>query len=129
MTTSPGLCLPPLPPSPRSGDRGAPCFRRGPEALVSREMGCLFALIAMLSPRLGLLLLWLFTNYVDRAFAGFILPLLGLIFAPWTTLMYVLVDVAPGPIHVAGWILVGLGVLLDLSSYAQSAARRRAVVA
>lgn len=92
-------------------------------------MGCLFALIAMLSPRLGLLLLWLFTNYVDRAFAGFILPLLGLIFAPWTTLMYVLVDVAPGPIHVAGWILVGLGVLLDLSSYAQSAARRRAVVA
>jgi hypothetical protein len=87
---------------------------------------CLFALIAIFSPRLALLLLWLFTNYVDRAFAGWILPLLGLLFAPWTTLFYVLVDVAPGPIHVAGWILVGLGVLMDLSSYAQAARRRAA---
>jgi hypothetical protein len=64
-------------------------------------VGCLFALITLLSPRLGLLLLWLFTNYVDRAFSGWVLPLLGLLFAPWTTLLYVLVDVAPGPIHVA----------------------------
>ena len=87
-------------------------------------MGCLFVLIAALSPRLGLLLLWLFTNYVDRAFAGWFLPLLGLLFAPWTTLFYVLVDAPAGPIHVAGWILVGLGVLLDVSSYAQAARRR-----
>jgi hypothetical protein len=87
---------------------------------------CLFALIAIFSPRFALLLLWLFTNYVDRAFAGWILPLLGLLFAPWTTLFYVLVDVAPGPIHVAGWILVGLGVVMDLSSYAQAARRRAA---
>ena len=87
-------------------------------------MGCLFALIAVLSPRLGLLLLWLFTNYVDRAFAGWFLPLVGLLFAPWTTLLYVLVDVAPGPIHVAGWILVIIGVFMDLSSYAQAARRR-----
>ena len=89
-------------------------------------MPCLFALIAIFSPRLALLLLWLFTNYVDHAFAGWILPLLGLLFAPWTTLFYVLVDVAPGPIHVAGWILVGLGVVMDLSSYAQAARRRAA---
>ena len=87
-------------------------------------MGCLFVLIAALSPRLGLLLLWLFTNYVDRAFAGWFLPLLGLLFAPWTTLFYVLVDVPAGPIHVAGWILVGIGVLMDVSSYAQGARRR-----
>jgi hypothetical protein len=86
----------------------------------------LLALIAIFSPRFALLLLWLFTNYVDRAFAGWILPLLGLLFAPWTTLFYVLVDVAPGPIHVAGWILVGLGVVMDLSSYAQAARRRAA---
>jgi hypothetical protein len=87
-------------------------------------MGCLFALIAVLSPRLGLLLLWLFTSYVDLAFAGWFLPLLGLLFAPWTTLLYVLVDVAPGPIHVAGWILVVIGVFLDMNSYAQAARRR-----
>jgi hypothetical protein len=87
-------------------------------------LGCLFALIAALSPRLGLFLLWLFTPWVDRAFAGFVLPLLGLIFLPWTTLLYVLVDVAPGGIHVAGWILIGLGVVVDLNAYAQTRRRR-----
>jgi hypothetical protein len=86
---------------------------------------CLIALIAVLSPRLAIVLLWLFTNYVDRAFSGFFLPLVGLIFLPWTTLLYVLVDVAPGPIHVAGWIVIGLGVLIDLNSWAQARSSRR----
>jgi len=90
-------------------------------------MPCLIALIAVLSPRLAIVLLWLFTNYVDRAFAGWFWPLLGLIFLPWTTLLYILVDVAPGPIHVAGWIVIGLGVLIDLNSWAQ-ASRRRAYI-
>jgi len=85
---------------------------------------CLIALIAVLSPRLAVILLWLFTNYVDKAFAGWFLPLLGVIFLPWTTLFYILVDIAPGPIHVAGWIVIGLGVVLDLSAHAQAARRR-----
>jgi hypothetical protein len=89
-------------------------------------MGCLFWLVALLSPRLALFLLWAFTNYVDRAFAGWFLPLLGLVFLPWTTLLYVLIDVAPGPIHVAGWIVIALGVIIDINSWAQSAARRAA---
>lgn len=87
-------------------------------------MGCLFALIAILSPRLAVILLWLFTNYVDRAFSGWFLPLLGVIFLPWTTLFYILVDIAPGPIHVAGWIVIGLGVVLDITSHAQAARRK-----
>jgi hypothetical protein len=88
------------------------------------RMPCLIALIAVLSPRLALVLLWLFTNYVDRAFSGWFWPLLGLIFLPWTTLLYVLVDIAPGPIHVAGWIVIGLGVVIDLNSWAQASRRR-----
>jgi hypothetical protein len=89
-------------------------------------MGCLFWLVALLSPRLALFLLWAFTSYVDRAFAGWVLPLLGLVFLPWTTLLYVLIDVAPGPIHVAGWIVIALGVIIDINAWAQSAARRAA---
>jgi hypothetical protein len=90
-------------------------------------MGCLFALIALLSPRLALFLLWAFTNYVDRAFSGWFLPLVGLLFAPWTTLFYVLADAPAGPIHVAGWIVVGIGVVLDLSSLSQAAQNRRSI--
>ena len=91
-------------------------------------MGCLFALIAVLSPRLAVFLLWAFTNYVNLAFhGGWFLPLLGLLFAPWTTLMYVLVYAPVGPIHVAGWILVAIGVFLDLSAWGQAAANRKSM--
>jgi hypothetical protein len=91
-------------------------------------MGCLFALVALLSPRLALFLLWAFTNYVNLAFhGGWFWPLAGLFVAPWTTLFYVLVYAPVGPIHVAGWILVGIGVVMDLSSYAHAAANRRSV--
>jgi len=91
-------------------------------------MGCLFALIALLSPRLGVFLLWAFTNYVNLAFhGGWFLPAAGLLFAPWTTLFYVLVYAPVGPVHVAGWILVGTGVCLDLGSWTQAAANRNAV--
>ena len=89
-------------------------------------MGCLFALIAVLSPRLALFLLWAFTNYVNLAFhGGWFWPTLGIVFAPWTTLLYVLVYAPVGSVHVAGWILVGIGVVLDLSSWSQAAANRR----
>jgi hypothetical protein len=53
-------------------------------------MGCLLALLAAISPRLALLLVWIFTDLVDRAFTGFLLPLFGLILLPFTTLLYVL---------------------------------------
>jgi len=33
-------------------------------------MGCLFALLAALSPRLALVLVWIFTNLVDRRSRG-----------------------------------------------------------
>lgn len=93
-------------------------------------MGCLFALVALLSPRLAVFLLWAFTNYVNIAFhGGWVWPLLGLLFAPWTTLMYILAAAPAGPIHVAGWIVVGIGVLLDLNSWGQAAANRRTATA
>ena len=42
-------------------------------------MGCLFALLAGFAPRIALVLVWIFTNLVDRAFHGFLIPLLGLL--------------------------------------------------
>jgi hypothetical protein len=91
-------------------------------------MGCLFALVALLSPRLALFLLWAFTNYVNLAFhGGWFWPLAGLVVAPWTTLFYVLVYAPIGPIHVAGWILVGIGAVMDISSWGHAAANRKSV--
>lgn len=88
--------------------------------------GCLFALFAVSMPRLALLFVWLFTDLVTRAFQSAVLgpfftPLLGIIFLPFTTLMYVIVW---SPIYgVSGWawFWVGLGLLLDISAYSGSA--------
>ena len=87
-------------------------------------MGCLFVLIAMLSPRLGIIILWAFTDYVGRAFEAWIWPLLGLILLPWTTLIYILVAAPVGGITFWGWLMVALGLLLDISNHAQSYANR-----
>jgi hypothetical protein len=89
-------------------------------------MGCLFLLISLLSPRLGIIFLWAFTNYViPRSFDTWIWPLLGLIFLPWTTLLYILVAAPAGGISFWGWLFVAIGLVMDLSSHANSYASRQ----
>jgi len=92
-------------------------------------MGCLFLLIAAISPRAGIVLLWIFTNYVNAAFNGWIVPLLGLVFLPWTTLMYILIAAPVGGISFWGWLLVAIGFLMDVSAHAQSYASRNQAMA
>ena len=87
-------------------------------------MGCLFVLIAALSPRLGVILLWVFTNYVNAAFTTWLWPLLGLIFLPWTTLMYILVAAPIGGMTFWGWLMVAIGVVMDISAHAQTYTNR-----
>jgi hypothetical protein len=89
--------------------------------------GCLLALLGALSPRLALVLVWLLTNLVDRAFSSFVVPLLGLIFLPFTTLFYVLAYRPGVGLSGLGWAVVVIGVLLDLGGYGSGgyAGRRR----
>ena len=59
---------------------------------------CLFFLLLLFGPRLVDVLWWLFDPLRWHAvFGTFLVPLLGVIFLPWTTLVYVLV--APGGVH------------------------------
>ena len=90
--------------------------------------GCLFALLAVLSPRLAFLLLWIFTPLVTRVFDdAWIWPLLGLLFLPFTILMYVLVVAPLGPTNFWGWLMVLFGLLMDLRGYFDSYANRERV--
>lgn len=84
---------------------------------------CLFALLGAIAPRLTLILMWLFTNWLSRAFDNFIIPLLGFIFLPLTTVIYVLVS--PGGLGIFGWILLIVGLVIDLGSYGSGAYGRR----
>ena len=91
-------------------------------------MGCLFALVAAFSARFALFLLWLFTNRLTVAFHSGWEGILGFIFLPYATLFYALVY-APGKgVDAFGWLIVALGILLDVSShlFGSRAGRRRA---
>ena len=88
---------------------------------------CLVALFALISPRLALFLLWIFSNVLSRAFDSWIVPLLGFFLLPWTTLAYAAFwDWGPGN-HVSGfeWFFVGLAFVIDISSYAGGERARR----
>jgi hypothetical protein len=83
-------------------------------------MGCLFALFAGAFPRLGTLFIWLARPvYFNAAFGGsWFWPLLGIIFLPFTTLMYVLLW-SPG-IGLIGfdWFWLILALVLDIGQIA-----------
>ena len=81
-------------------------------------MGCLLALLAAVAPRVVIVLLWIFSELVDRAFTGFILPLLGLLLFPYATLFYVLAYNPVTEVSGAGWLFVVLGFLLDIGHWA-----------
>ena len=51
-------------------------------------MPCLLLILFLAFPRIALLLLFLFSNYLQRAYHGLLLPLLGFLFLPLTTLAY-----------------------------------------
>ena len=52
-------------------------------------MPCFFLIFILLCPRIVLVLMWLFSGYLGRAFhGGILLPILGFIFLPLTTIVY-----------------------------------------
>jgi hypothetical protein len=91
-------------------------------------MGCLLALLALISPRLVLFLLWIFSNVLSRAFDSWIIPLIGFFVLPWTTLSYAAFwDWGAGH-HVTGieWVFVIFAFLIDLSSWGGGSRARAA---
>jgi len=89
-------------------------------------MCCLVALVAAISPRLALVLVWLLTPEVDQAFpGGVVAPLLGLVFLPLTTLAYAIAYAPVVGVRGWGWALVVLGLLSDLGTYGGAQRGRR----
>ena len=85
-------------------------------------MACLLIALVALGPRLGMGFLWLFTDIVDRVFDGWLIPLVGIVVVPWTTLLYTIGFIAGGD-TAAPWGIMGaiIGVFIDVMTYASSA--------
>lgn len=81
------------------------------------DMPCLLAILAAFFPRLVIILLALFTSYLERAYDTFIIPLLGFLFLPFTTLAYAWAINTNGSVSGLYLVIVVIAVLLDLGSY------------
>ena len=89
-------------------------------------MPCLFLIILLLFPRVVLAVMYLTSTYLQRTFHGeMLLPLLGFIFLPLTTLVYAWElnnQMATAGINLL-WLLIA--VLIDLGGLGGGASRRR----
>jgi hypothetical protein len=92
-------------------------------------MGCLLALFAWISPRFVLALLYIFTSRLTIAFTSGWAGLIGFFLVPYTTLFYALVYRPGFGVRGFGWVIVALGLLMDLSSmqFGRSAGHQRAI--
>jgi hypothetical protein len=91
-------------------------------------MCCILALLAFFTPRIVILLLWVFTDYLSRAYETFIWPLLGFLFLPATTIAYAIARNEFGGASGIGLLIVALGFALDIGLIGGGARRRRLAI-
>ncbi|MDX2152694.1 MAG: hypothetical protein SFV54_18275 [Bryobacteraceae bacterium] len=88
-------------------------------------MPCLVAILALAFPRVILALVFLFSNYLQRAYQSWIWPLLGFLLMPLTTLAYAWAVNSYGGVEGVGLVAIVVAVLIDLGILGGSSRRRR----
>lgn len=84
-------------------------------------VGC----FALAMPRLAIILVAIFSNYMGRAYHSVVWPFLGFLFMPLTTLAYAWAINSRGSVQGFYLVVVVIAVLLDLGLVGGSASRRR----
>jgi hypothetical protein len=87
--------------------------------------GCLLAIAAGLAPRLVLIIMWVVGPRINNTFDTFIWPLLGLIFVPYTTIMYELVWSPVTGVVGWDWLWIALGVWMDIMKWSRILENRK----
>jgi hypothetical protein len=77
-------------------------------------MPCILLLLVLAFPRVILVLTFLMSNYLSRAYHGLLIPLLGFIFLPLTTLVYAWEVNSHMAMQGANLILLLIAVIIDL---------------
>jgi hypothetical protein len=91
-------------------------------------MGCLLAIFAGAFPRIALVIFWLARpDRMDAIFTSLVWPVLGIIFLPFTTLIYVLLWQPRVGVTGWDWLWIAIAFLLDLSHWAATASQRNQI--
>jgi len=88
-------------------------------------MPCLLLILTLAFPRLVLLVLFFFTNYIARAYHGLLLPLIGFIFLPLTTLAYAWIINSGAAVEGIYLVILIVAVILDVGAWGHGEYSRR----
>jgi hypothetical protein len=89
-------------------------------------MPCLIGCLALFTPRLAIILVAIFSDYIGDAYPSLIWPILGFFFLPLTTLAYAWAwHFGAGMLTGPGLVVVVLAVLIDLGLLSTGEAGRR----
>jgi hypothetical protein len=86
---------------------------------------CLLVLLAFFTPRIVLVLLFLFSSYLSSAFDTWLWPTLGFFFLPATTIGYAIAQNEFGGLNGLGIVVLLIGVAVDIGLLGGGARQRR----
>ncbi len=88
-------------------------------------MPCLVLILFLVFPRVALALLFFFSTYLERAYHGLLIPLLGFLFLPLTTLIYAWMVNTREPIAGINVLILIIAVVIDLGGIGGGEYHRR----
>jgi hypothetical protein len=88
-------------------------------------MPCLAVIVVLAFPRVALVVLWLLTNYLQRAYHGLLIPLIGFFFLPITTLAYAWMVNNHQAMQGGNLIILIIAVVIDLGGLSGGEYHRR----
>ncbi|HXW16350.1 MAG TPA: hypothetical protein VEN79_17710 [Terriglobia bacterium] len=88
-------------------------------------MPCLLVIFVLIFPRIALVLLFLFSRYLEHAYHGLILPFIGFLFLPLTTLAYAWMVNTGRPTVGINLLILIVAVIIDLGGLGGSEYHRR----
>ena len=88
-------------------------------------MPCLLVLVVLLFPRVVLVLMFLMSTYLQRAYHDLLIPLLGFIFLPLTTIVYAWLVNSHLPLQGINLLFLILAVIIDVGGLGGGEFHRR----
>jgi hypothetical protein len=88
-------------------------------------MPCLVVIVLLAFPRIALVLLFLFTNYLQHAYHNMLIPLLGFLFLPLTTLAFAWMTNTNQPLAGINLLILLITVIVDLGGLGGGEYHRR----
>jgi len=88
-------------------------------------MPCLLVIVVVAFPRVILVLMFLLSNYLQRAYHDLLIPVLGFIFLPLTTIVYAWLVNSHVAIEGLNLLFLVLAVILDLGGLGGGEYHRR----